>query len=105
MFGVFLLGEYPVTDYLKFYAVAGFSSVEVKYSPNYPGFNDELSQEDTIFSASIGLEIQPIKNLGIYLEYSELLDGFYEPDELDEVAGFEIDYDMSAISLGFKYYF
>jgi opacity protein-like surface antigen len=107
MFGIFLLGEYPATDYLKLYVVAGFSSFELKSTINYPGYNYELSEKDSMFSASIGLEIKPSKNLGITIEYSELVDAFDDFSRSDEAEdlGFELDYDMSAISLGFKYYF
>ncbi len=100
MLGIFLLGEYPVTDYLNFYAVAGLSSLEATFS----GIGLEISENETSFSLSIGLEIKPSKNVGITIEYSELLDDFGEVDEADDY-GLDYDYDMSAISFGFKYYF
>ncbi len=100
MLGIFLLGEYPATDYLNLYTVAGFSMLEATFS----GFGEDITENETGFSLSIGLEIKPSKNLGITIEYSELLDDFGGVDEADDF-GLDYDYDMSSISLGIKYYF
>ncbi len=87
MMGIYLRGEIPANDNIKFYGVAGFSKAEATAS----ALGYSVSDDDTDLSFGIGLEITPNKDFGINIEYMQLMD--------------ESDYDISTVSLGCKFYF
>jgi len=100
IWGIYVRGILPLHERVKLYGLFGITRMEFKVDWNYGEVMTVDNYATSGYSYGFGVEAFPLDNLSLVVEFVSLIDELEITDSRDENNS-----EISAITLGAKYYF